>query len=465
MSYLDLDIIRKWWPGLVPLLLLVVVTAWFCTGPVERALTERGNAALKNLVLSKPKIELLGRDATVTGQIFSDEGRLAAVTALGNIGGVRLVHDHMQLVPEIKPFSWTARRDNVRITLDGAVPLPAARVGLVAAARTAASGAEVIDQMEFGRGAPARFEAAAQLLLRQFAGLKSGEVKISDTGVSIAGTARALGDREAIVSALKELPEGFTLTSSAITAPPYIFQAIKDPVAATLTLSGNIPDDNMRRTLVAVIGRKFFGEKIVDNLKISIGAPPNFIAAVTASLGRLSRLSTGSLSVSDRDIRLSGDALYEAAATQVQSVAAGDLPQGWKMETEVSIKPSAGSVDSSVCQQLFSDVLAKTTIRFESGRAAIDGDSIGLLDHLVATAQRCPSANIVIAGHTDSDGDDQTNLALSERRAMAVVDFLVKGGVQAERLKPVGYGRAQPIASNDTEEGKAQNRRIEFKVE
>jgi len=117
-----------------------------------------------------------------------------------------------------------------------------------------------------------------------------------------------------------------------------------------------------------------------------------------------------------------------------------------------------------VCQQLFSDLLAKGKIRFESARATIDPDSAGLLDRLIETALRCPTANIEIAGHTDSDGEDSSNQALSEKRAQAVLDYLVKAGLPADRFTATGYGSAQPIASNDTDEGKAQNRRIDFLV-
>ena len=113
---------------------------------------------------------------------------------------------------------------------------------------------------------------------------------------------------------------------------------------------------------------------------------------------------------------------------------------------------------------MFADLLGKGTIRFESGRATLDSDSVGLLDRLTETALRCPAATIEIVGHTDSDGDDSFNQSLSERRAQAVADYLVKAGMPADRFKPMGYGSAQPIAANDTDEGKAKNRRIDFIV-
>jgi OOP family OmpA-OmpF porin len=77
---------------------------------------------------------------------------------------------------------------------------------------------------------------------------------------------------------------------------------------------------------------------------------------------------------------------------------------------------------------------------------------------------RCPTAEIEIAGHTDADGEDAVNQTLSEKRAQAVLDYLVRAGLPASRFTPIGYGSSQPVASNDTDEGKAQNRRIDFLV-
>jgi OOP family OmpA-OmpF porin len=229
-------------------------------------------------------------------------------------------------------------------------------------------------------------------------------------------------------------------------------------------LTGYVPDNNVHTTLGAVAGRKFFSEKVVDNLKTSVGAAQGFTNAVTQALGALSRLSTGSLVVSDREVRLSGDALYDAAAEQIRAGLAKDLPRAWQVKADISVKPAAAPVDATVCQQLFSELLGKGRIRFEAGRSTVDPDSAGLLDRLIEIALRCPTANIEVAGHTDSDGEDASNQMLSEKRAQAVVDYLVKAGLPAERFTAVGYGGTQPLATNDTDEGKAQNRRIDFLV-
>src|SRR5262249_51383241 len=155
------------------------------------------------------------------------------------------------------------------------------------------------------------------------------KVAISDTGVSLSGMARDLGGREAIAAALKNLPEGFKVTANEVKAPPYIFQAYKDPVAVTLTLTGYVPDNAAHAAIVQGAQRKFVAEKVVDNLKASIGAPSGFPGAVVSALGALSRLSTGTLVVTDREVKLSGDALFEGAAAQIRAGLGKDFPQGF----------------------------------------------------------------------------------------------------------------------------------------
>jgi OOP family OmpA-OmpF porin len=451
----------KWWPGVIPLLVLWAVAAWTSTAPIEADLAARSAAALKDAVLDKTRIAVAGRDVDLAAEAFSEEGRRAAVAAVQAVPGVRLVDDRTQLVPEASPFVWTAERDVVRVTLGGSAPLPAVKGRLAEAARASLAGVEVVDRMNLARGAPPHFDAAAELLLAQIARLKDGKITITDNRISLSGMARDLGGREAIAAALKDLPEGFSVANET-KAPPYVFQANKDPVAATLMLSGYAPDDTARAAIAEAATRKF-SEKVADNLKASVGAPAGFEKAVMAALTALSRLSTGTLVVSDREVKLSGDALYDSAAAQIRA-GLKDLPPGWEYQPDISVKPASAPVDPTVCQQLFSDLLSRGRIRFEPGRATISPDSAGLLDRLIETAMRCPGVEIEIAGHTDTDGEDAYNQALSEKRAQAVADFLVKAGLPASRFKAVGYGGTQPIAGNDTDEGKAQNRRIEFLV-
>jgi len=100
-------------------------------------------------------------------------------------------------------------------------------------------------------------------------------------------------------------------------------------------------------------------------------------------------------------------------------------------------------------------------ILFDSGRATIQESSYSRLGNVVEFMQHMPDARIRISGYTDSMGDDERNRQLSQARAEAVRLYLVSQDIDAGRIEAVGYGEADPIASNDTESGRAQNRRIE----
>ncbi len=103
-------------------------------------------------------------------------------------------------------------------------------------------------------------------------------------------------------------------------------------------------------------------------------------------------------------------------------------------------------------------------IFFEFDKSTLLQQSYFELMRLTTLLETYPKMRIEIRGHTDAKGADSYNLRLSENRAKAVADYLISKGVDAKRIRYKGYGKSQPIDSNDTEEGRAKNRRVEFKI-
>jgi outer membrane protein OmpA-like peptidoglycan-associated protein/tetratricopeptide (TPR) repeat protein len=101
---------------------------------------------------------------------------------------------------------------------------------------------------------------------------------------------------------------------------------------------------------------------------------------------------------------------------------------------------------------------------FETNKWELKPESMVELDRLAMLLQSNPEKKIEIGGHTDNVGSDDANLTLSNNRAQSVVDYLIKKGIPTARLSAKGYGETQPIATNDTDAGRAKNRRTEFKV-
>ncbi len=122
-------------------------------------------------------------------------------------------------------------------------------------------------------------------------------------------------------------------------------------------------------------------------------------------------------------------------------------------------------VEAVNCQKIFTTLLNAEKIRFQSGKADISPASHRLLNRLVDTAGKCPAARIPVEGHTDLSGARDMNQRLSRERAQAVVAYLARKGIAADRLTAEGFGPDQPVADNKTPARREKNRRTEFKVQ
>lgn len=124
--------------------------------------------------------------------------------------------------------------------------------------------------------------------------------------------------------------------------------------------------------------------------------------------------------------------------------------------------PPKFKVDSTGC--LVEQTVALQNVNFEFGSDKLTEGAKTILDGIAASLLAQTTVKVQVTGHTDSLGPQSYNLALSQRRAKSVLSYLVEKGVEATRLSADGEGEFSPIASNDTEAGRAQNRRVEFKI-
>lgn len=130
----------------------------------------------------------------------------------------------------------------------------------------------------------------------------------------------------------------------------------------------------------------------------------------------------------------------------------------------------AGTGSNSGCPEVISQAAEALLqelpkfILFNTGKSTFKAGVTEKLDAIVDVMNTNPNANFVIEGHTDSTGSANVNSRISKARAMAVRDYLVKKGIATTRLDAQGFGEGQPIASNDTAEGREQNRRVVVKV-
>ncbi len=175
------------------------------------------------------------------------------------------------------------------------------------------------------------------------------------------------------------------------------------------------------------------------------------------------------LSVDGRDVILTGTAPSEEVRTRAAGIARA--VRGVRvLDNQIEVVDVAAVEEQQIeeantCQADFNQLLTAENIRFRSGSAELLTEGVNLLNQMSAVAANCPAAAIEIAGHTDSIGGTALNQNLSQLRADAVRQYLINQGIDAERLTAVGYGETAPIATNRSAAGRAQNRRIEFRVQ
>jgi len=130
---------------------------------------------------------------------------------------------------------------------------------------------------------------------------------------------------------------------------------------------------------------------------------------------------------------------------------------------------SAGPVSSNGCPEITKTDretldIAMRAVEFDTGRATIKGSSNAIMNQIAEIMNRYPDYNLVISGHTDNTGKASANQRLSEKRARACYDFLLRKGISESRLSSQGFGESRPVADNNTLKGRSLNRRVEFNL-
>lgn len=154
---------------------------------------------------------------------------------------------------------------------------------------------------------------------------------------------------------------------------------------------------------------------------------------------------------------LSGAAADARARDRAGEVAAA-VPGVTSVDNRIAVIGEAGA-----CQQKIDDYLQDRRVTFKTGRPELSTASLPALAMVADIARGCGAA-FEVASHTDDEGDSAVNLKLSQRRAEAVVRYLVQSGVAPDQLRAVGYGETQPVADNATHDGRTANRRVELRI-
>jgi transforming growth factor-beta-induced protein len=309
-------------------------------------------------------------------------------------------------------------------------------------------------------------DAVRALLLRH---VVAGRLTASDVLASGGSLETLGGDTVAVAEEPEPTIGGAALIEADIEAGNGIIHAVGSPLLSTgLQNVQVLTDDGRFGTLLAAVDAAGLGDAVAGDVTVLAptddafaGLPAGVVDQLLADPDRLGALLgyhvvPGSLDGSGTYTTATGEEVSVGEA-DVNGVAIADRPG-----------PNVVALDGVLVPQGFvladvNDILDLAPITFEVGSAVITTDGQAELDRAIEYLTANPVA-VEIGGHTDADGSEEANLALSEERAQAVVDYLIAGGVDPSQLTAVGYGEGLPIADNETDEGRAQNRRIEFAI-
>jgi len=225
-----------------------------------------------------------------------------------------------------------------------------------------------------------------------------------------------------------------------------------------VTVSGTVPDEATKATVLDNLRKLYGAEHVVDHVDVGgVVTPANWNHYVAGMSGpNLKQVSHGQVTVQGNTIEISGDVPNEAVRQQVLSSLSGAF------DSHYAIKQNLRIVQSR--QKVLDDALANRIVQFESGSSILTVAGRGVLDQMAAAILKLDKPFVDIIGNTDNVGDRQSNIALSLARASAVKAYLVGKGIPAANLSVSGQGPDNPVADNNTDAGRARNRRIDFRI-
>jgi len=227
-----------------------------------------------------------------------------------------------------------------------------------------------------------------------------------------------------------------------------------------MDLKGEVPNEATRAAILEAASRRrspqFTG--IRDRLTISGRiAPDGFQQTALRGINTLGQCNAGTADFQNGAFSLNCEA-QQSAAAGIERLAKSPLSLGTAGRIDVF-----SSEQAEACDQSLVNLLTRTKVEFASSSSAINPASNALLDQVAEAAKTCPGT-LRVEGHTDASGRASLNQRLSLQRAEAVRRALIDRGVASARLNAEGFGPNNPIADNDSESGRARNRRIEIKV-
>lgn len=448
--------------------------------PVPSGWVRALNFALDALAqLPRSKISVAADRVEITA--ISDSGsakrRLETTLARQAPDGIALALKISAPRPVITPFTLRFLIDETGGRFDAcSAHTEDGRARILAAA--AEAGLQGKATCTLGLGVPSpRWPDAVVAGIAALARLDGGTITYSDADVSLVAldsTEQALFDQTvgALEAALPDVfslqavkPEPVKIDGTGEGDGPPEFIATKSP-EGLVQLRGRITDDRLRSAVEGFARARFGGAELNATMRLDQQLPDGWASRVFAGVESLSLLNNGSLIVQPEFLDIRGVTGNPDARAEISRILSDQLGSAEHFEIAVtyqeSLDPEAALPTPEECVGAINAVLAARKVTFAPGSADIDAGALGTIDRIAEVMADCSAVPMEIGGHTDSQGRETMNQQLSQERAVAVLTALQARRVLTGNLVARGYGETVPVGDNGTEEGREENRRIEF---
>ncbi|MCH9722123.1 MAG: OmpA family protein [Actinomycetia bacterium] len=227
------------------------------------------------------------------------------------------------------------------------------------------------------------------------------------------------------------------------------------------TLSGILPDLAVKNGLLAALKAALGGGvNLIDKIDIAAGAVAPDFDGFSALFTAAADIPNFQFTVEGATMTLTGTAPSEDVMAAVEAAARA----GWPNVQIINAMTVAGAAPSCDNLQATIDASLAAPVKFQTGSDRLTADGRQQLAPVIAAVKECQGTRLTVIGHTDNTGNDAINNPLSENRAQSVEDYLVAQGIPADSVTSQGAGSTEPMAGNDTDAGRAQNRRTEIMV-
>ncbi|WP_394199489.1 OmpA family protein [Litoreibacter albidus] len=435
--------------------------------------------ALRDLERSKISVSASQVEITAISDSPESKRRIEAQLARNVPSGVRLVLDISAPRPVITPFT-------LRFTLDaeGQASFDACSADTEDSKTRILRAASLTGTIEnpdcaIGLGVPSpNWTKAVEVAMAGLKDMGGGSLTFSDADITMValdttsqGTFdRVVGEVDAalpdVFSMHAVLPEKVVVDGTGAEAA-IEFVATRSP-EGLVQLRGRLPDDSTEQIVGSFARAQFGTANVYLATRDDSSLPQNWSVRVLAALEALGSLESGSAVVQKDYVEIRGVSGEKTASDTISRTLADKLGEAENFEVnvryDVMLDTTLNIPTPEECVSRINQILNASKIVFEPSSSEITEDAGRTIDKIAEIAKQCERVRMEIGGYTDSQGREEMNAALSQKRADAVRAALQGRRVLTGSITAKGYGETDPIADNDTAEGREANRRIEFKL-